>query len=305
MLSGLEMAINRKDIFVFGIFFVLVIIFFNQFLSGADILAYRDLSRYFYPLRFLMAEQVKAGLLPLWNPYIFCGFPLLATLQIGFFYPLTAIYYILPFGLAFNYYIILHYFLAASFMYIMLRYFRLGRWTGLYGGIMWTFSGYLLSVMSMNTTLSSVVWLPLVLMSWDKLMRQKNYFNVVLLAILLALQFLGGEPTIVLVSSLFLVAYALVFSADIKTFLQNILFLALAALITLGLVAVQLIPFIELAAQSDRVVKTAEVYQLPAPDFRAGLRRTEAIIYGPRPFKAMSKPDRIRACFQHCVLHSF
>ncbi len=52
----------------------------------------------------------------------------------------------------------------------------------------------------------------------------------------------------------------------------------------------------------DRVVEAAEAFQLPAPDFQAGHNRTFAIIYGPRPFDDMDREDRIRACYQHCVL---
>lgn len=52
----------------------------------------------------------------------------------------------------------------------------------------------------------------------------------------------------------------------------------------------------------DKVVHAAEVYQLPAPDFRAGHRRTVVTIYGPRNFEQMDRDDRIRACYQHCAL---
>ncbi len=52
----------------------------------------------------------------------------------------------------------------------------------------------------------------------------------------------------------------------------------------------------------DRVVETAELYQLPAPDFQSAHQRTVVIIYGPRDFKDMNRSDRIRACYQHCVL---
>ena len=52
----------------------------------------------------------------------------------------------------------------------------------------------------------------------------------------------------------------------------------------------------------DRVVEAAEVYQLPAPDFRAGYRRTAVTIFGPKPFEDMDRQDRIRACYQHCCL---
>lgn len=52
----------------------------------------------------------------------------------------------------------------------------------------------------------------------------------------------------------------------------------------------------------DKVVSAAELYQLPAPDFRSGFKRTVVTIYGPRDFEEMDRDDRIRACYQHCVL---
>lgn len=52
----------------------------------------------------------------------------------------------------------------------------------------------------------------------------------------------------------------------------------------------------------DRVVQAAEMYQLPAPDFRAGHRRTTVTIYGPKPFDEMDRDDRVRACYQHAAL---
>ncbi len=52
----------------------------------------------------------------------------------------------------------------------------------------------------------------------------------------------------------------------------------------------------------DKVVNAAELFQLPAPEFRVGNQRTSVIIYGPRPFNEMDRADRIRACYQHCVL---
>ena len=52
----------------------------------------------------------------------------------------------------------------------------------------------------------------------------------------------------------------------------------------------------------DKVVHAAEVYQLPAPDFRAGFRRTQVVIFGPKSFEDMGRDERIRACYQHCAL---
>jgi len=52
----------------------------------------------------------------------------------------------------------------------------------------------------------------------------------------------------------------------------------------------------------DRVVETAELMQLPAPEFLTSHRRTIVVLHGPRPFRDMNGNDRVRACYQHCVL---
>ena len=52
----------------------------------------------------------------------------------------------------------------------------------------------------------------------------------------------------------------------------------------------------------DRVIQSVELLQLAAPDFRAGYKNTTVIISGPKAFEEMSRDDRVRACYQHCVL---
>jgi ATP-dependent DNA helicase RecG len=52
----------------------------------------------------------------------------------------------------------------------------------------------------------------------------------------------------------------------------------------------------------DKVIYAAELYQLPAPDFRVGQSRTTAVLFAHQEFSLMDKDDRIRACYQHCVL---
>lgn len=52
----------------------------------------------------------------------------------------------------------------------------------------------------------------------------------------------------------------------------------------------------------DRVIEAAELMQLPAPEFLTGHKRTTVVIHGPRSFRDMNGSDRVRACYQHCVL---
>ncbi|MBF0104317.1 MAG: putative DNA binding domain-containing protein [Deltaproteobacteria bacterium] len=52
----------------------------------------------------------------------------------------------------------------------------------------------------------------------------------------------------------------------------------------------------------DKVVRAAELYQLPAPDFRTTHQRTVAVIFGHKELEKMDRNDRVRACYQHSAL---
>lgn len=54
----------------------------------------------------------------------------------------------------------------------------------------------------------------------------------------------------------------------------------------------------------DKVIAQAELFQLPAPLFRASDNPAalQAILYGPRKFAQMTQDERVRACYQHAVL---
>lgn len=52
----------------------------------------------------------------------------------------------------------------------------------------------------------------------------------------------------------------------------------------------------------DKVVFQSELFQLPAPDIQNSDLQTRVIMFAPKRFAEMDKNDRIRACYQHCVL---
>lgn len=52
----------------------------------------------------------------------------------------------------------------------------------------------------------------------------------------------------------------------------------------------------------DKVVTAVEVFQLPAPDFRADGENTRVVLFAPRSFAHMTASERVRACYQHAVL---
>jgi len=50
------------------------------------------------------------------------------------------------------------------------------------------------------------------------------------------------------------------------------------------------------------VIDAVEVFQLPPPDFRAGVGRTTVVLLAYKAFEAMDRSERVRACYQHCCL---
>ncbi len=52
----------------------------------------------------------------------------------------------------------------------------------------------------------------------------------------------------------------------------------------------------------DKLIDAVEQFQLPAPDFRVGHRRTSVLIHGHKMFEEMDRSEKIRACYQHCAL---
>jgi len=52
----------------------------------------------------------------------------------------------------------------------------------------------------------------------------------------------------------------------------------------------------------DKTLLSIERVHLPAPDFISSENSMRVVLFGPRPFAQMSKSEKVRACFHHCVL---
>ena len=167
------------------------ILFFYDLFAGKYLLTERDLGPYFIPPRFFWVESIKNGDFPLWNPFQFSGHPFFANPQYAILYPLNSLFFILPFDLAFNTIIILHFFLGGLLTYLLLRDLKVSTTGSLISGLIFMLSGYLLSVHSLLTILLSSIWTPLVIMFFRRGILRPGYKNEILTAIFIAISFLG------------------------------------------------------------------------------------------------------------------
>lgn len=111
--------------------FVLPLLFWSGLATGR-VLVGVDLFTYFYPLRDVVSASLRAGRLPLWNPYLFLGVPLFANIQAGTLYPVNLVLSGLPAPYAINAFVLFHLTLAGVGVYIY------GRWRGLERPGAWT-----------------------------------------------------------------------------------------------------------------------------------------------------------------------
>jgi len=228
------------------------ILFLGRAIGGLDVL------EYFYPYRAYAQQAIDSGRLPLWNPDHFGGAPFLANIQNAIFYPPTSLFYLLDFPTAYTWSVVLHVFLGGLFAYLFARQsLGLGRPGALLAAVAFSFGGFLGGQMGHLNQLSAAIWLPALLLCWDKASTGRLLY-VLLGALVVALQFLAGhsqESYLMLVALLLYGAYGSLIGVRRRgPSVLPLNALAMAVFLALGaaLAAVQLVPTLELASWSIR-----------------------------------------------------
>jgi hypothetical protein len=153
-----------------------------------------DLFTYFYPYRAYVAEAARSGHLPLWNPYLFMGVPLLANIQSQAFYPLNLPLYWLSVPKMLSLSITIHLFLAAAFTYgFARRVLALAPLAALVSAITLAFGGFLGAQAGHPNQLSVMAWLPLLLWLFFLAFTQRRLGYAFLGSLVVAIQFLAGH----------------------------------------------------------------------------------------------------------------
>lgn len=180
-----------------------------------------DVVDYIFPVKAFVAEQVKQGTLPLWNPYVLGGYPLTYNTQAGLFYPLSIFYYLLPAATAADGVIFAQLFLGAAFMFVFLRQLRLRTVAAWVGTAVFLFNGMMIVWLEWQVVHAAVIWLPLQLLfieriaqKWGKSPEQLQTFwptalEAVGAGVAFAIPWLGGHWNWTLYGSMTAVLYLL------------------------------------------------------------------------------------------------
>lgn len=236
-----------------------------------------------YPWRLLAITLERQGIMPLWNPYNSAGTPLLANFQTAAFYPLNILFFVLPFAWGWSFFIFLQPVLGGIFLYLYLRHLKLSEFAALLGSLSFALCGFSIAWLEWGVLGHVILWLPVLLLSLDKLIiqpKKKNIlvWNALFLFALLASFFAGHLQVFLYV---FLISLAHFFARWwIAGKDKKILGIFVALLICFGLLSfVQWYPTLQFISESARDVDQSpfttagwfvpwqHLIQFLAPDF--------------------------------------
>lgn len=180
-----------------------------------------DVVNYIYPVKLFMAEAIRRGELPLWNPYTFTGYPFIYNTQAGFFYPFSLFYYWFDGPTAVDATVIGQLVVGAWFMLAYLRRLGLHPWATAVGAVLFLFNGSVIVWLEWQVIYAAFIWLPAQLYLIERLHewfldhQQTTYLAVLrqpypyLLAIVFAIPWLGGHWNWTLYTSITVALYML------------------------------------------------------------------------------------------------
>jgi len=208
-----------------------------------------DVTQVFHPWTLWAAREVRAGRLPLWNPYSYAGAPFFSNPQTACVFPLTWLAWALPPTLALTLPSVLKVIAAGLAMYWFLRGLALLPVAAFVGAAGFMFSTTLIAWLPW-TLGSTMPFLPLLFGLVDRLRARGDRRLVALLALAVALDVLAGYPQAALQALAATAAWALArapWRAGAAPFLARVVGgVALGAALT----AVQTLPALDYVRES-------------------------------------------------------
>jgi hypothetical protein len=168
--------------------------FFSPALLGRGQFLFRDSGRMHVPVKTYVAEELRRGHLPQWNPYSGLGSPLVSGAVDAVQHPFNLLLLALPFDLGFKLWIVLCYLVAATGVWLWARRLGCGRLGAFTAGLAFALSGHLVSSSDNVTYLSGMAPVPWILAAAHDWIERGGAGRLALLGAASALSAAGGDP---------------------------------------------------------------------------------------------------------------
>lgn len=191
---------KQTDLAAYALLLLVTLAVFWPWLFAGRALYWSDIGVYFQPALHFERAQLGRGILPLWNPFVYCGTPFFGNPQVWPLYPATLLLLWLPASRFLTVSCVLHVALGGMFFYAWLRWgtLRLGGWPSLLGAAAFMLGGYLVTKAQYPNMLQSLAWVPLVLLLTERLTLQRTARAALGLGLALGLQLLAAHAQVTL-----------------------------------------------------------------------------------------------------------
>jgi len=185
---------NSFVVLVFVCFGSLFLLCYSPALFQGRQFGFRDAGHFYYPLHERVQEEWNQGRWPLWEPEENAGMPLLGNPTAAVLYPVKLVFAVMPYAWGARIYIVMHTALAFVAMLVLLRSWGIS-WSGSgLGALSYTFGAPILFQYCNVIYLVGAAWLPLGMHAVDRWVRLGRRWGLWELAVVLAMQVLGGDP---------------------------------------------------------------------------------------------------------------
>jgi hypothetical protein len=239
----------------FALFLMLVLIAtFPKVALGLETFFYRDFGVLAYPAIYHHHASFWRGELPLWNPLSNCGAPFLAQWGTMVLYPFSLFYLLLPLPWSVNFFCLIHLFGAGLGMYFLARRWTANDFAASIAGTGFVLNGITFSCLLWPNYTVALGWMPWVVLCAERAWKNGGR-HLAVGAVVATLQMLSGVPEIALLTWLVVGAFVAMrlFQGEPEP-LTKLARIAAIAFLTAGLMAAQLLPFLELLSHSHRTL---------------------------------------------------
>ena len=218
-----------------------------------------DTLEYVFPEKWFNVESYRHGHIPLWNPYIACGTPHVASFQPAVFYPPFWLWNLTGLSDWFTVMALLHGLWAALGFYLWLRVSGVSPIPSTLCGLSFGGSALVVNYWGFPTHLATIAWTPWVFWGTVRLTQTRSLFRWALLALFWSFQILAGYAFFTFYTALFLGVW--MWARHTRSFKTHLLH-GSAFLGALLLTACQWFPFVDFMGYLHREVWGDNLFSL-------------------------------------------
>lgn len=224
---------------------VIVIAFFLPNLARGEGFFYGDNLSQRIPTLTFWKQNILERKLPLWNPYILGGIPFFADLSNNVLAPTNFLYLFIPIHMGVTLITIFFVGIATLSTYYYVLLLTNKKFPSIFSAITFGLSGTVIAAVNDINSLQGIAFIPLVLLAAQHWINKNSLKSKILLIVIIALQFISSHPQYSYYTWILLFFYLLIFQQGklLKRSLNTVLIFVIA----FGLVAIQLLPFLELS----------------------------------------------------------